>query len=248
MGAVFDPATNFLGITPQLFEILFSSIFVLLLLLSFVLFLSLRRQRQRADRSRSMARKLGRDIEASQGKLKASEDERLNVISQHEEALAKLKEAKEVIIGQDREFKEFKAKFEGDFSKLSAMEDELKTYRIRLGELNKEKEKIASEFESFKQSVEKDTEKLKAGFERELVAEKKKINSFKQDFEEEIEKRERVHERRIEDVKSQTKDALSKVTLEKDREIGDLKAEAEKLEKQVDKLKEEIRVLEIDKL
>jgi len=248
MVAVFESTANFLGISPQLFEVLFSAFFVFLLVITLTLFLSLRRQSRRADRSKSMARKLGRDIEASQGKLKSIEGERLKIIEQHEEALAKLKEAKDIILKQDAGFKDFKGKFEGDFSKLSAMEEELKTYRIKLGEMNKEKEKISSEFESYRQSVEKDTEKLKAGFDRELAVEKKKIASLQQDFEEEIEKRERVHERRIDDVKSQTKEALNKLTLEKDREIGDLKDEAGRLEKQVEKLKEEIRTLEIDKL
>ncbi len=248
MGAVFEPTANFLGITSQLFEVIFSALFVFLLLLSLVLLLSFRKQNRRADRSKSITRKLGRDVEEAQSKLKSREDERLNIIMQHEEALAKLKEAKEVILSQNSEFKEFNAKFEGDFSKLSAMEEELKTYRIKLGELNKEKEKISSEFESFKQSVEKATEKLMVDGNRELAAEKKKTVSLKQDFDDEIEKRERMHNRRIEDVKSQTKEALNKLTMEKDREIGDLKDDAEKLEKQVEKLKEEIRVLEIDKL
>ncbi len=248
MGIIFEPVYNFLGISFLDFELLFSAIFVVLFLLLLIFIFILRKRAGHIKRSKAKLKKIGEDFEATQNRLKSSEKERLEVIGQHEEALSKLKEAKDVILGQEAEFKTFKGNFQEDFSKLSAMEEELKTYRIKLGELNKEKEKVMAEHESINQVSEKEKEKLKAKFDKDLGAQKKQIASLQQDFEDEIEKRERLHERRIEEIKSQTKDSLTKLTMEKDREIDDIKIELEKSRKHIEKLKEEIRVLEIEKL
>jgi chromosome segregation ATPase len=248
MGVIFEPVYSFLGMSFEAFELLFSAVFAALFLLVIILLFTLRKRGTVVNRSKAMVRKLGRDVEEGQKRLKSSEKERLEVIGQHEEALAKLKEAKEVILSQDSEFKTFKGNFKDDFSKLSAMEEELKTYRIKLGELNKEKEKMMAEYESINQVSEKEKSNLKSKFDKDLEVQKKKISSQQQDFEDEIEKRVRLHDRRIEEIKTQTKDSITKLTMEKDREIDDLKIEIEKSRKQIEKLKEEIRVLEIEKL
>lgn len=245
---IFAPTSNFLGLEFKGFEMLFSIVFLILLILVIYLFLILRKRKQNVERSKLMVKKLGKNLEETQKKLQAINDEKINMIEQHEEALAKLKEAKEVILKQDGKFKEFKGNTEEDISKYSAMEEELKTYRIKLGELNKEKEKIMAEYESINQVSEKEREKLKLKFDKELETKKKQIASQQQDFEDEIVKRERLQERRIEEIKTQTKDSLGKITIEKDREIDDLNIEIETSRKHIERLKEEIRVLEIEKL
>jgi hypothetical protein len=245
---IFTPASNFLGLSFEDFEMLFSIIFLLLLLLVIYLYLSLRKRKTYVERSKLMIGKIRRDLEESQKRLVSIKNEKSNVVEEHEVALAKLKEAKELILKQDSEFSEFEGNIKEDISKYSAMEEELKTYRIKLGELNKEKEKKIAEYESHNQVSEKEREKLKSKFEVELEVQKKKLASQQQDFEDEILKRERLQERRIEEIKTQTKDSLGKITMEKDRDIDDLNIEIEKSRKQIEKLKEKIRVLEIEKL
>jgi chromosome segregation ATPase len=191
---------------------------------------------------------LKEELDDSDKKLRSTEQDRLKIAQKHEEALSKLKEAKEVILNREDEFNKYKSNFQEDFSKLSAMEGEIKTYRIKLGELNKEKEGLMAKYESECHSREEEKKKLNEGFKKDLDAQKKKIAGMQQDFEDETEKRERLHERRISEIKTQTKDAISKLTMEKDREFADLKIENEKLRKQIEKLKDEIRVLEIEKL
>jgi chromosome segregation ATPase len=248
MGEVFDEASNFLGLNIETFEIVFSSAFILFFILVIVFFIALKKRKGRVELSKVTVKDLKDDLAEAQERMKASEKERLSILKQHEEALAKLKEAKEMILKREDDFKNFKGGFQEDFSKISAMEEELKTYRIKLGEINKEKQALMANYESDNQAREEENKKTIVKFEKEIEAQKKKIKSINQDLEDEMDKKERLHQRRIDEIKSQAKEAMIKLTMEKDREISDLKIEHEKTSKQVVKLKDEIRVLEIDKL
>jgi chromosome segregation ATPase len=248
MGGIFEETSNFLGLPMETFEIVASALFIFLLFLVFIQIISLRKRRGTVDLSKTKISDLKSDLEDVKSRAKMIEKERLSIVKQHEEALAKLKEAKEVILKREEDFKEYKGNFQDDTSKIPAMEEELKTYRIKLGETHKEKEKLMAKHEQERLSGEEDKKKITDAYEKELRNRDKKITTLQQQIEGELEKQARMNERRVNEIKSQTKDALMKLTKEKDLAIEDFKIENEKLSKQIEKLKEDIRVLEIEKL
>jgi chromosome segregation ATPase len=181
-------------------------------------------------------------------RMKGAEAERINAIRQHEEALSKLKQEKEALLGKEEEFKQDTASFQEDLAKISAMEDEMKIYRVKLGELNREKEELMATFESEKKAFDKSQKNIKVDLENEIVSLKKKIASTERDFDNEMERKEGAFKKRIDEVKSSTKEAMLRLTKEKEGIIVELKKENETLKREVEKLKDDIRVLEIEKL
>ena len=248
MSSMFEQAASFLGLSLETFEAVFSAAFILLLLLVAMSFISLRRRSARVVDSKARITELEDEISDAEKRLKSAEKERQDIARQHEEALSKLKEAKEVILKREQDFNSYKANFQGDVEKISVMEEELKSYRIKLGELNKEKEELMARYEGEKRTGDENQKKLNDKFEKEIEAQKKKIASAQKELEEEMQRKERAHEKRVEEIKMSAKDAMIKLTKEKDREMDDLKLENERLKGQVEKLKDELRVLEIEKL
>jgi chromosome segregation ATPase len=248
MGGIFQPLYEDFGLTQTAFEIGLSAALALLLLLTIIFLASSKRRGTGIEILKSRIRELEDEIEDVKSRGEARDKEKSDLVQQHEEALSKLKEAKEIILKREGEFKEYTEGFQGDVGKLTAMEEELKTYRIKLGELNKEKEHLMATYESEKRVEEESQSKLKLRFDKELEAQKRNIASLKHDFEDEMLKKERLNEKRIDDIKSTTKESMLKLTKEKDNELNDLKIENEQLKNQIERLKEEIRVLEIEKL
>jgi DNA repair exonuclease SbcCD ATPase subunit len=177
MGAIFEPVYRSLGLTFEAFELLFTGAFGFLLFLTLLLFLGLRRRKSFTQNLDIRAKDLEIEIEELEKKMKESDRERSRIGELHEEALAKLKEAKEVIVKREGDFKTYKESLTGDVSKTSALEEELKTYRIKLGELNKEKEQLMTKYEVERQSFEENQKKLQTKFEKDLEAQKRKISS-----------------------------------------------------------------------
>ncbi len=248
MAGIFESVYTPLGLTYDLFEIVFTALFLLTLIILVVLFVQLKKRGNETEISQVKVNEAQEDLDELRERLKQAEEERSSIARHHEEALSKLKEAKEVILKREEEFKEYKGGFQEDYSKIEPMEDELKVLRIKLGEQNKEKEELLAKYETESRTAEEKLLKMKEGFDRELESQKKKLAGLQQEFDEEAAKKERLHERRIEEIKTQTKDAMMKFAMEKDREMEDLKIENERLKKQVEKLKDEIRVLKIEKL
>jgi chromosome segregation ATPase len=137
MVGIFQPFYEDLGLTQEAFEIALSSALVFLLLLTIVFLASSKRRGTGIEILKAKIRELEDEFEDAKSLGATREKEKLNLVQQHEEALSKLKEAKEVILKREDEFNEYKQSSQGDVGKLTAMEEELKTYRIKLGELRK---------------------------------------------------------------------------------------------------------------
>ncbi len=248
MGGMLDSISDFLGLPYDVFDMAVLAALGILLLFVLIQSISLKRRGAGSTQLQLKVKDLEDELEDSVKRVKTGENERLRLVKQHEEALSKLKEAKESILKSQGEFESYKKGFQNDISKVTAMEEELKILRIKLGELNKEKESISATYEKEKESLLKDQAKAVEKLEKELALEKKKTSSIQQEFEDELKKTERLHERRIDEIKTQAKDAMIKLTKEKDAEMEDLKIENEKQKKQIDKLKDDLRVLQIENL
>jgi len=248
MASIFEPVYTFLGLAPDVFEIVLSA-FVGVLIFILILFIIIQKRKSGAINSlKTRNRELEREFKEDKKRFATIEQEKARILQQHEEALARLKEAKEVILKRETDFKSQTGKLQDDVSKVSAMEEELKTYRIKLGELNKEKERLMAGYETDKESTQKNQGELKKNLEKELEKKEKELESLKEDFEEDLKDKEKGHERRVGEIKEQTKEAIAKITKEKDIEMEDSKSKNEKLLRQIEKLKDEIRVMEIEKL
>ena len=248
MASIFEPVYTFLGLAPDFFEIVLST-FVVVLIFIVILFMIVQKRKSGAINSlKARNRELEREFKEDKKHFGNIEQEKARLLQQHEEALARLKEAKDVILKRETDFKSQTGKLQDDVSKVAAMEEELKTYRIKLGELNKEKERLMAGYETDKESTQKNQGELKKNLEKELAKKEKEFESIKGDFEDDLKDKETAHERRVEAIKEQTKEAIVKITKEKDIEMEDSKSKNAKLLRQIEKLKDEIRVLEIEKL
>lgn len=135
-------------------------------------------------------------------------------------------------------------------------EDEVKAWENRLKEfmarVEEERNATRTEFdrqqrEAHKKHTEeaealrKEIEDLKAMH----LAEKRK---FEAEYERRLEDEKRRYEERMEEIKNRTKDAIQKAIREKDDLVEELREENDRFRKEVEKLKERIRLLEVEHL
>ncbi len=248
MAGVFETAYTTMGISFDEFELLASALFVLLLFLSVILLFVARKRIQKIRQLNRTLISIKEDNRRALQMMRTSETEKSKILGEHEEALAKLKEAKEVLIKMDEEMQGYKSGSQEDVGKVVAMEEELKFYRLKLGELKEEKEELLKQSHTERGKKEEEIRRAKLKLEKELEASKVRADLIKEEQDTEIKKKTAEYEKRIEEIKTQTTDAMQKLTKEKEKEIDALKKENDRLEKDVEELKDKIRVLEIEKL
>ncbi len=135
-------------------------------------------------------------------------------------------------------------------------EDETKTWENKLKEITTrvEEEKAAykAEFDRQLRETNKKHSDEAEGYKKEIedlktihLAERRR---FESDYEKRLADEKRRFEEKIEEVKIKTKDTIQKVTREKEDFMGDLREENDRLKKDIERLKERIRLLEVEHL
>ncbi len=213
-----------------------------------ILLLALRKRGRTIEKLKFEDDDLKDDLKGARERLRLSEADKARIAGQHEEALSKLKEAKETILQLQNSYQEYKAGLKGGMDKTLAMEDELKIYRLKLGELNKEKEKILEEHIKEKKGLSEQRNTLVERLEKEISELNTSKKTLEKEFEDKLKQKDEDSKKRIDEIKKSTKEAMLKLTSDKDKELESFKSENEKLKKQLEALKNEIRVLEIEKL
>jgi uncharacterized phage infection (PIP) family protein YhgE len=135
-------------------------------------------------------------------------------------------------------------------------EEEIRDWEEKLKEVTtlveEEKEAIKAEFEKRQKEMtkkyadeigeyKKEIEDLKAMH----LTEKEKLE---RDYEKRLGDEKRRYEDKIQELKDKTKDAIQKVIREKEDLVGELREENERLKKDIERLKERIRLLEVEHL
>ncbi len=211
-----------------------------------------------------------KEKEALNMRAKRLAREKDQVIKQFEEFLAKYNEEKEKAVEKETKFEEKIKNFEEELTKIPAMEDEMKFYRKKIGELNNEKAELQRGFEAEKHKIkEKHEEEI-----REIRGEMDKLSASHADeknrvagefevektgrmaqheaevarLKKELEETEQAHGSRVEEIKTKTKDTISNFIAEKEGIINKLRSENNELTSEIDRLKKEIKVLEVDHL
>jgi phage host-nuclease inhibitor protein Gam len=194
--------------------------------------------------------------------------EKDQVIKQFEEFLAKYNEEKEKNEEKVANLELTIKNYEEELTKIPAMEDEMKFYRKKIGDLNNERAELQKEFETEKAKIkakhDEEIRILKQEMEN-LVSrhdsEKRKLNEefnieksgITNRYDTEIGQLKKVlednaaaHETRVEEIKSKTKETISKFVVEKEQMINKLRSKNEELKKEIDRLNKEIKVLEVE--
>lgn len=236
------------GLDIESFELLLLVILGLYTLTVLLLLVILRKRGAIIEKAKFEDHDLKEEIKEARERLRRSESDKERIAGQHEEALSKLKEAKETIVQLQSSYQEYKEGLKGDVDKTLVMEDELKIYRLKLGELNKEKEKILAEHIKEKKEFSEQRNTLTERLEKEITELKNSKTTLEKELENKLKQKDEESKKRIDEIKKSTKEAMLKLTSDKDKELELFKSENERLKKQLEALKNEIRVLEIEKL
>ncbi len=211
-----------------------------------------------------------REKEALNMRAKKLAREKDQVIKQFEEFLAKSNDDKEKTEEKEIRFEEKIENFEEALTKVPAMEDEMKFYRKKIGELNNEKAELQSGFEAEKHKIKEKHEEEIRGIREEMnklsTTHADEMNRITEEFEvkktglmaqheakvaglkKKLEEAKQTHESRVEEIKTKTKDTISNFLGEKEGIIDKLRSESDELRSEIDRLKKEIKVLEVDHL
>ena len=211
-----------------------------------------------------------REKEALNIRAKKLAREKDQVIKQFEEFLAKYNDEKEKTEEKETRFEEKIKNFEEELTNVPAMEDEMKFYRKKIGELNNEKAELQRGFEAEKHKIkekhEEEIREIRRGMGKLSTSHDDEKNRMAGEFEvektglmaqheaeaarlkKELEEKEQAHGSRVEEIKTKTKDTISNFIAEKEGIINKLRSETDELRSEIDRLKKEIKVLEVDHL
>ena len=137
-----------------------------------------------------------------------------------------------------------------EVTRISAMEDEMKFYRKKIGKLTDEKVQLQREFDVEKEKLKEEHDDDMAMIRESHEAEKKSmLEEFgveKEKIRTDLMKKEKAHVLRVDEIKAKTKETISSFITEKDGTIDKLRNENEGLKKNRDKLIEKVRMLEVE--
>ncbi len=144
-------------------------------------------------------------------------------------------ERDQLVAKHEAEMKAQKAELEDVMAKMEAEKEELQQ------NIEREKKVLVKEHGGEVKDLKTEIEDLKARSE----VEKENLNK---ESEKHLGDERRKYEGKIEEIKDRTKDAIQKVIREKDDVIGDLRDENDRMKKEMERLKERIRLLEVEHL
>lgn len=225
----------------EIIFLLFSVFFSFFSLVILILYISQGRKIKNIIKN---AKNFEKDRSSLEAKLKKYEDEKTRAVREAQEITARFRELSETGNEREQALKENLEKVQNEILKLQAMEEEIKSYRIKLGEIKKEKDEAEAKLVLEKKKFFEE----KMEFERECA---EKIGELKKKIEkneEEHRKKEQELKKSVEKVKEEAKKAVGEYSKEKEGMVSTLLAENEQLKKEIERLKDKIRVLEIEKI
>jgi len=225
----------------ELIFLFFSGFFLFFSLVVLILYVSRGRKIEKIAKN---SKNFEKDRNALEVKLKKYDEEKTRAAREAQEITAKFRELSEKGNEREQALKENFEKMQNEILKLNAMEEELKSYRIKLGEIKKEKDEAEAKIVLEKKKFFEE----KMEFERECA---EKIGELKKKIEkneEEHRKKEQDLKKSVEKVKEEAKKAVGEYAKEKESLVSTLLSENELLKKEIEKLKDKIRMLEIEKI
>lgn len=225
----------------ELIFLFFSGFFLFFSLVILILYITRGRKIKNIAKN---AKSFEKDRSALEARLKKYEDEKTRAVREAQEITARFRELSETGNEREQALKENLEKVQNEILKLHAMEEEIRSYRIKLGEIKKEKDEAEAKIVLEKKKFFEE----KMEFERECAERIEELKKKIEKNEEEHKKREQELKKSMEKVKEEAKKAVDEYSKEKEILISNQLSENEQLKKEIEKLKDKIRMLEIEKI